>query len=120
MEHAASERPIDRIDAFLGHPSVDPHGDPIPTPPMSSLKEPEEPLARLPARPEVPGRPGRRSGSGISPLPERMRGSTSTPSVSWRRTAPRQEALVIRIANRSVGPRARGRRQGPRRSPGSA
>jgi len=30
MEHAASERLIDRIDAFLGHPAVDPHGDPIP------------------------------------------------------------------------------------------
>ena len=32
MEHAASERLIDRIDAFLGHPAVDPHGDPIPGP----------------------------------------------------------------------------------------
>lgn len=30
MEHAASERLIDRIDAFLGNPEVDPHGDPIP------------------------------------------------------------------------------------------
>lgn len=30
MEHAASENLIDRIDQFLGHPSVDPHGDPIP------------------------------------------------------------------------------------------
>jgi DtxR family Mn-dependent transcriptional regulator len=30
MEHAASERLIDRIDAFLGYPAVDPHGDPIP------------------------------------------------------------------------------------------
>jgi DtxR family Mn-dependent transcriptional regulator len=30
MEHAVSERLVDRIDAFLGHPSVDPHGDPIP------------------------------------------------------------------------------------------
>lgn len=30
MEHAASERLVDRIDAFLGHPAVDPHGDPIP------------------------------------------------------------------------------------------
>lgn len=30
MEHAASERLIDRIDAFLGLPAVDPHGDPIP------------------------------------------------------------------------------------------
>lgn len=30
MEHAVSDLLIDRIDAFLGHPRVDPHGDPIP------------------------------------------------------------------------------------------
>lgn len=30
MEHAVSERLVDRIEAFLGHPDVDPHGDPIP------------------------------------------------------------------------------------------
>jgi DtxR family Mn-dependent transcriptional regulator len=30
MEHAVSDRLIDRIDAFLGRPEVDPHGDPIP------------------------------------------------------------------------------------------
>lgn len=31
LEHAASEAMIDRIDALLGHPVADPHGDPIPT-----------------------------------------------------------------------------------------
>lgn len=31
MEHAVSDLLIDRIDAFLGHPVADPHGDPIPT-----------------------------------------------------------------------------------------
>ena len=31
LEHAVSERVIDRIDEMLGHPAVDPHGDPIPT-----------------------------------------------------------------------------------------
>jgi DtxR family transcriptional regulator, Mn-dependent transcriptional regulator len=30
LEHAVSDRLIDRIDEMLGHPSVDPHGDPIP------------------------------------------------------------------------------------------
>lgn len=30
MEHAVSDNLIDRIDAFLGHPESDPHGDPIP------------------------------------------------------------------------------------------
>jgi DtxR family Mn-dependent transcriptional regulator len=32
LEHAVSEQLIDRIDEMLGRPSVDPHGDPIPTP----------------------------------------------------------------------------------------
>ena len=32
LEHAVSERLIDRIDEMLGRPTVDPHGDPIPTP----------------------------------------------------------------------------------------
>lgn len=31
LEHALSERLEDRIDAALGHPTRDPHGDPIPT-----------------------------------------------------------------------------------------
>lgn len=31
LEHAVSDRLIDRIDEMLGRPSVDPHGDPIPT-----------------------------------------------------------------------------------------
>jgi len=30
MEHAVSDRLIDRIDAFLEYPAADPHGDPIP------------------------------------------------------------------------------------------
>ena len=30
LEHAASDRFIHRIDALLGHPTADPHGDPIP------------------------------------------------------------------------------------------
>jgi DtxR family Mn-dependent transcriptional regulator len=32
LEHAVSDRLIDRIDEMLGRPSVDPHGDPIPGP----------------------------------------------------------------------------------------
>lgn len=46
LEHAISDKVLDRIDALLGHPSVDPHGDPIPTargdidkPTLSSLAE---------------------------------------------------------------------------------
>ncbi|WP_262925646.1 metal-dependent transcriptional regulator [Kocuria atrinae] len=32
LEHAVSEKFLDRIDALLGHPSADPHGDVIPSP----------------------------------------------------------------------------------------
>lgn len=31
LEHAVSDRVLERIDSLLGHPEVDPHGDPIPT-----------------------------------------------------------------------------------------
>ena len=31
LEHAVSERLLERIDTMLGRPEVDPHGDPIPT-----------------------------------------------------------------------------------------
>lgn len=31
LEHAVSDFMIDRVDAFLGHPTRDPHGDPIPS-----------------------------------------------------------------------------------------
>jgi len=43
LEHAISDRRIDRIAAMLGHPSTDPHGDPIPDAdgllPSSQVKE---------------------------------------------------------------------------------
>jgi DtxR family Mn-dependent transcriptional regulator len=31
LEHAISDAVLDRLDALLGHPAIDPHGDPIPT-----------------------------------------------------------------------------------------
>jgi DtxR family Mn-dependent transcriptional regulator len=31
LEHAVSDEVLDRLDALLGHPSTDPHGDPIPS-----------------------------------------------------------------------------------------
>jgi len=40
LEHAVSDRLIERIDAMLGRPAVDPHGDPIPGP-EGTLSRPE-------------------------------------------------------------------------------
>src|SRR5215471_11725921 len=31
LEHAISDKVLEKIDGLLGHPSADPHGDPIPT-----------------------------------------------------------------------------------------
>jgi DtxR family Mn-dependent transcriptional regulator len=54
LEHAVSDRLIDRMEAFLGHPTVDPHGDPIPRA-DGSLPEPEgSPLSEF-----EPGQPFR-------------------------------------------------------------
>jgi DtxR family Mn-dependent transcriptional regulator len=39
LEHAISDAVLERIDALLGHPTADPHGDPIPTP-KGDLHEP--------------------------------------------------------------------------------
>ncbi len=49
LEHALSDRLEDRIDVYLGHPTRDPHGDPIP--PHSGHHEEVwgEPLAAAPA-----------------------------------------------------------------------
>ena len=47
MEHAASDRLIDRIDSFLGSPAVDPHGDPIPRPDGSVAETVGKPLSQL-------------------------------------------------------------------------
>jgi DtxR family Mn-dependent transcriptional regulator len=48
LEHALSDRVLDRIDALLGHPSTDPHGDPIPTPQGQVAEPPRISLADCP------------------------------------------------------------------------
>ena len=48
LEHAVSDTLVDRMAAVLGHPTVDPHGDPIPTA-DGSIDEPSVlPLAEVP------------------------------------------------------------------------
>lgn len=39
LEHVVSDKVLERLDAVLGRPSVDPHGDPIPPP--RATREPE-------------------------------------------------------------------------------
>ncbi|WP_442977553.1 metal-dependent transcriptional regulator [Rhodococcoides kroppenstedtii] len=49
LEHAVSDLLVDRIDAKLGHPSRDPHGDPIPTVDGTIPAPPAVPLAEFAA-----------------------------------------------------------------------
>lgn len=48
LEHAVSERFIERIDDLLGYPTRDPHGDPIPTASGEVETVLSTPLAELP------------------------------------------------------------------------
>lgn len=47
LEHAASEKLIDAIDAFLGHPERDPNGDPIPSKGQLEYVVDDIPIAEL-------------------------------------------------------------------------
>lgn len=45
MEHAVSDRLVDRIDKFLNYPTSDPHGDPIPKADGTLVTTADKPLA---------------------------------------------------------------------------
>jgi DtxR family Mn-dependent transcriptional regulator len=45
LEHAVSDKVLERIDAYLNHPKVDPHGDPIPTARGQVHEQPMQSLA---------------------------------------------------------------------------
>lgn len=57
LEHAVSDRLIDRIDEMLGRPTTDPHGDPIPT--AEGHVEPSEAQDLLTCAMDVPVRVSR-------------------------------------------------------------
>ncbi len=48
LEHVISEQLEERIAAFLGHPTVDPHGDPIPAKDGTIISPETQTLASLP------------------------------------------------------------------------
>jgi len=53
LEHALSERLVERLDAFLGRPRVDPHGDPIPSAQGQIRARAAIPLTELPEETEA-------------------------------------------------------------------
>ncbi len=48
LEHVVSDRLIERIDEMLGHPEVDPHGDPIPNADGAIVTQPQDTLLTCP------------------------------------------------------------------------
>lgn len=53
LEHVVSDRLIERIDELLGHPEVDPHGDPIPSRDGELVRRQLETLLTCPLRTAV-------------------------------------------------------------------
>lgn len=53
LEHAISDKVIEAIDRLLGHPEVDPHGDPIPTPTGAVASAPALSLLDAPPGPPL-------------------------------------------------------------------
>jgi DtxR family Mn-dependent transcriptional regulator len=49
LEHAVSDTLVERMASALGHPSVDPHGDPIPDQDGSVREDASSPLSSIPA-----------------------------------------------------------------------
>jgi DtxR family Mn-dependent transcriptional regulator len=48
LEHITSKKLVDKLDAFLGHPKFDPHGDPIPDSHGRMQQQPQVNLIDLP------------------------------------------------------------------------
>ena len=59
LEHAVSDTLVERMAGVLGHPTVDPHGDPIPTSEGDILELASTPLSEVPTGATVEISPGR-------------------------------------------------------------
>jgi DtxR family Mn-dependent transcriptional regulator len=99
LEHAISERVLERIDALLGHPTADPHGDPIPSA-KGHLHEPRRvSLADCPAEtPQVVARVLDQNPDFLQ-FAERN-GLTPGSTVTVTKREPAAEAVKIRIPRR--------------------
>ncbi|HEU5040549.1 MAG TPA: metal-dependent transcriptional regulator [Gemmatimonadales bacterium] len=100
LEHAVSDTLVERMAAVLGHPTVDPHGDPIPAA-DGSIDEPDWfPLAEVPAGRTVELRRVHES------QPERLRyigsiGLTPGVAVTVVERQPFQGPMTVRVDGRT-------------------
>ena len=79
LEHVLSEELEELIAARLGHPAVDPHGDPIPTPEFEIDERPTRSLDELPVGAAGHVRSRVRFGPGDAALPGRARHRAGRP-----------------------------------------
>jgi len=105
LEHAVSDRLIERIDHQLGHPAFDPHGDPIPDPEGNLPPHNLVPLTRL--RPGQRGelkRVDNRSRHLMGVLRELgVQDIGRFPGMTIQRMAdPRNGRLMVHIADRTI------------------
>ena len=111
LEHAVSDRLIERIDEMLGRPAVDPHGDPIPGPGRHGRRAATTTrLLTCPLGRSRYGPPRERSGPRVprssSSATSSSRGRSSR--VEERDAAGRQRAAARRSDRRVHDRRARG------------
>ena len=103
LEHAVSDTLVERMAAALGHPAVDPHGDPIPTADGSIHELAMHAAVRGAGRRHRRDPPGRRESARAAPVHRLHRASSrGAGHASW-------------IASRSTG-RSRSRSAGTRTS----
>ena len=103
LEHAVSDRMLDRIDAKLGFPTRDPHGDPIPA---------ADGRVPAPGRPAVVDVPGRRRRHGGPHLRRRPRDAALLRQRRHQPGLPADGAGPSRLRRHDLGRRATARRRG--------
>lgn len=101
LEHAVSETMIIRIDELLGHPTRDPHGDPIPSP--GDLPQPPEGVRLAAVDPHLPVRITRISDAD----PDMLRyfaelGLTPDTQLTVRAHRPYADITTIHLRDRAV------------------
>ncbi len=100
LEHALSDKVLERIDEFLGHPAFDPHGDPIPTASGKMSRQRLTPLTRCPM--DRPMRVARLSDQNAQFLRfARQHGLTPGAVVQVESKEPVGDAITVRIEGHS-------------------
>lgn len=99
LEHAVSEQLMERIADKLGHPSYDPHGDPIPDAEGNMPETSHLPVGKLPEGGEaVLSRVDNRRSALLAELGD----AGAFPGVRLRRMADSEGALVLRIGEKTI------------------